>query len=214
MKRLFGIFIGMLGMIVLVFSAVVASQSNELVVVRRVEVKAEKQAIFPYVSDYANFQLFNPWRELDPMQSHQVSTPPSGRGAYYRWAGNSKVGAGEMTVDLLAPPHFVEHRVVFTEPLPSRSDMTFRLSPLDEGTEVEWSYTLHADFWMKAGMLVMDMDAMLGSDLERGLSRLKTVVETSKGATYSDTVPQVAWESPSVWSKGEQIRGHVGSRIE
>jgi hypothetical protein len=75
------------------------------------------------------------------------------------------------------PYELVEIEQVFVRPLAGKARMLFTFAPEGGGTKVTWTMDGTNNFMGKAMCMIMDMDAMLGKDFERGLANLKRVVE-------------------------------------
>lgn len=157
--------------------AVVATQPDTMHVERSVTIDGAPQDVWVVVADYARFAEWSPWQELDPGMKIETSTPSMGVGAWHEWSGNGQVGAGRMeTTEAEANVRMVE-RLEFKEPFADVSTVTFTLAPDGERTKVTWAMDGDQAFLEKAMWLAVDMDGMLGADFQKGLDKLKTVVE-------------------------------------
>jgi hypothetical protein len=104
---------------------------------------------------------------------------PAGTGAVYTWAGNSDVGEGRMTINESRPSDLVKIKLEFLKPFAAHSDTTFTFQPEGNQTKVTWTMVGDKNFIAKAFGLVMNMDKMVGSDFEKGLAQMKSVVEAA-----------------------------------
>jgi hypothetical protein len=72
----------------------------------------------------------------------------------------------------------------------STATCTLTVAGTPTGSSVTWSMDGNHNFIGKAFGMFMDMDNMLGADLEKGLAQLKTVAEgkqgTAAGAAQAD----------------------------
>jgi hypothetical protein len=85
-----------------------------------------------------------------------------------------------MTIAESRPSDLVKIDLQFIEPMESKAVSQFSFKPDGQKTNVTWSMKMDQNFVSKAFCLVMDMDQMIGKDLERGLSQLGPVVETAQ----------------------------------
>ena len=145
-------------------------------VVRRISVRAEPSVVHERINDFHNWMAWSPWEGLDPAMKRSFSGPESGVGAAYSWSGNRKAGAGSMTITK-SSEQAINIDLTFDRPFPAEDQLEFKFAPVLGGTEVTW--TLHGELegFMKIASLVWPMDKLLGPDFERGLARLKAVVE-------------------------------------
>ena len=101
-----------------------------------------------------------------------------GVGAHYAWEGNKKAGKGWMRITS-DEPTAVGADLHFDKPFPADNTFVFALTPTGSGsTTVEWRMDGELSPFMRVFSLVKSMDSLVGSDFERGLSRLKRVAET------------------------------------
>jgi len=98
-----------------------------------------------------------------------------------------------MTILEARPNQLVAIRLEFLKPWKSTSSTHFTLASQTDETKVTWTMNGTNDWMAKAMGLVMNMDKMIGSDFERGLTNLKTLSEGQAAAlpatTDSTTVP-------------------------
>jgi hypothetical protein len=66
----------------------------------------------------------------------------------------------------------------FYKPIAGKSDVVFTFQPESGKTLVTWDMAGKNNFAGKAINLVIDCDAMIGGQFEKGLASLKSVVET------------------------------------
>ena len=167
-----------LGLVILV--AAIAMQPNEYVISRNASYNAPAERIFEQVNDLHKWDAWSPWAKLDPAMKSFYSGPGSGPGAVYEWSGNDEVGRGKMTIAESHPSDLVKLDLEFIEPMASKAVSQFSFKPDGPKTNVTWSMKMEQNFVSKAFCLVMDLDQMIGKDLERGLSQLRPVVETAQ----------------------------------
>jgi hypothetical protein len=165
--------------IVLVLVVVVAVQPSEFRVARTVTMAAPPPAAFAQVNDFHKWEAWNPWVGIDPAMKQAYEGAPAGEGAVYTWAGNGEVGQGRMTLTESRPAERIRIRMEFLKPFSATSTAEFTFTPEGDRTAVTWSMTGTNNFMAKAVHLVMDMDEMIGGQFEKGLARMKAVVEAA-----------------------------------
>ena len=103
----------------------------------------------------------------------------SGVGAAYAWSGNRKAGRGTMRITQAEAPEEVQIALEFEKPFKSANTISFLLIPEGpDSTRVRWSMVGPKTMATKVMGLFTSMDKMIGPDFEKGLARLKDVVET------------------------------------
>lgn len=164
------------------FVAIVASRPSAYHVERRLEMAAPAERVFGVVNDLHGFArvlvLFgSPWETIDPGVRTTFDGPAAGVGQSLAWNGNGEVGRGRMTIAESVPGRKVGIQLEFEAPMKSRAACGLTLGDAPSGTVVTWSMDGRHNFLGKAIGLFMDMDRMLGADIEKGLARLKAVAE-------------------------------------
>jgi hypothetical protein len=105
----------------------------------------------------------------------------AGSGAIYEWAGNSKVGAGRMTILESRTPEFVRIKLEFLKPFAATNTTEFTFAAEGNRTALNWGRMSGTNnFVAKAFGLFVSLEKMVGRDFETGLAQLKSVVETSQ----------------------------------
>ena len=175
------ILIGVAGVLVL-FVAVVTTRPSAYHVERKLEVAAPADVVFGVLNDLHQFAgvlvLFgSPWEKLDPHMQKTFEGPAAGVGQSYAWNGNKEVGKGKMTIEESVPGQKVGMKLEFMEPMKSTATCALDLAGTSTGSLVTWSMDGNHNFIGKAFGMFMDMDNMLGTDIEKGLAQLKTVAE-------------------------------------
>lgn len=174
------ILIGVAGVLVL-FLAVVATRPSVYHVERRLEVAAPAGVVFGVLNDLHQFAdvlvLFgSPWMELD-LNMQKTIEGPAGVGQSYAWNSRKEVGTGRLTIEESVPGQKVGMQLEFVKPMKSTATLALTLAGTPTGSLVTWSMDGNHNFLGKAMGLFMNMDKMLGADIEKGLGRLKTVAE-------------------------------------
>jgi hypothetical protein len=183
-KILFG-----LAVVILAAVAFVATRPAEYVVERRASIGAPPALVYAALIDFHRWRTWSPWAALDPAQQEEYGGAASGVGATYHWSGNDAVGEGRMTVTEARPDEYVAIRLEFLRPFPTDNVVEYEITADDAGSVATWRMTGRNGFVGKAYALFVDMDSMLGSDFEKGLSALGRVVEADARAVAAPPAP-------------------------
>jgi uncharacterized protein YndB with AHSA1/START domain len=155
-----------------------AKDGDTYTVERSTTVAADPQRVYEQLIDFHKWVNWSPWEDLDPTQQRTYSGADSGPGAAYAWSGNRKVGRGRMEILDATPASDVRVAVNFEKPFKSENTAVFTLRPEASGTHVTWTMTGPQSTVTKLMGMFTSMDKLVGKDFEKGLARLKTVVET------------------------------------
>ncbi|UPT74827.1 MAG: SRPBCC family protein [Elusimicrobiota bacterium] len=152
-------------------------QPDEFRIERKVVVAAAPEKVFPYLDDPLKTQEWSPWEKKDPNVKKTFSGAAKGKGAVYEWAGNKEIGVGRAEITESVPGKVVVLDLHFKEPMDGRSTVRYELTPVAGGTEVTWSMWGPNSFPAKVMCTFINMDKMVGGELEKGLAALKAIVE-------------------------------------
>lgn len=167
-----------LAVVVILFVVIVSLRPNTFRVTRSATMAALPADIFPHVNDFHKWDAWSPWASIDPGMRQTHEGEPAGEGSIYAWDGNAKVGSGRQTITESRPHELIRIRLEFFRPFRGTNEVEFLFEPVGEETKVTWDMLCSTTFMSKAFGLFMNMDKMIGKDFEKGLARLKTVVES------------------------------------
>jgi hypothetical protein len=168
-----------IAVIVVSFVVIVALQPAEFHVARTATLAAPAEVVFAQVNELKKWEAWSPWVKLDPAMKQTYEGPASGTGAISRWAGNSQVGEGSMTITESHPNELIRFNLEFIKPMAGTSTAEFSFKPEGNQTTVTWSMSGKNNFMAKAMCLFMNMDKMVGGQFEQGLAAMKSVAEAA-----------------------------------
>jgi hypothetical protein len=164
--------------VLIVFLAVVATRPPAYHVERKLTVAAPVDLVFAVLNDLHRFArvlvLFG-----SPFEDSVQTTfegPAAGVGQSCSWTGKG-AGKGKIAIQESAPGEKVAMKLEFVAPMASTATCAFALAATPTGSVVTWSMEGNHNFVGKAFGVLMNMDRMLGVDIEKGLARLKTAAE-------------------------------------
>lgn len=152
---------------------------------RSIVINAKPATVFTVLNGFALFNQWSPWANIDPAATNTVSGPHSGVGAMQAWAGNEDVGTGSQEIIESTPYTMIKIKLVFGD-FTSENTATYTLTPEGEGTHLTWGYDTISGGNLMYRYFGLMMDGMLGPDYEKGLARLKTLVESLPKEDFAD----------------------------
>lgn len=164
---------------------------------RSISVNARPSTVFTLLNTYSRFNEWSPWAELDPQTQYSISGPVSGVGARLAWTSQDpQVGSGSQEIIESVPFERIATKLVFND-FPADNTATYTLTPQGQGTLITWGYdvTYHGSLLFRYFGLMLDR--MIGPDYERGLAKLKPLVEALPQADISGLKAQVV-ETPAL----------------
>ena len=167
-----------LGVLIAGFLVLAAMQPDTYTVTRTATVAAPPEQVFGLVNDFHQWEKWSPWGKIDPNMKTIYEGAAAGSGAIYKWAGNSDVGEGQMTILESQPNDRVKINLEFLKPFESKAITEFTFKPEGAGTAVEWKMAGDNNMMGKVFSLAMGgMDKMIGPDFEKGLGQMKAAAE-------------------------------------
>jgi len=144
---------------------------------RSTTIAAPPTEVYSHVIDFHNWGSWSPWEDLDPNMNKTFSGAESGVGAKYAWTGNRKAGQGSMEITDAKDNSEVQIALEFLKPFKASNTIVLKLAPEGGGTKVSWTMIGKNTLMTRVMGIFKSMDAMVGPDFEKGLSRLKAVSE-------------------------------------
>lgn len=143
---------------------------------REMLIEAPPSEVFPHLNSMRAFHSWSPWTDVDPETVYRFAGPESGVGSRMRWFSREE-GIGEGSQEIIASTanERVETDLVFGDK--GHGTATFVLAPSGQATLLRWQF--QTDFgWDLFGRYVgLMLDGMIGMAYDRGLHRLKALVE-------------------------------------
>jgi hypothetical protein len=145
-------------------------------VARAAFIDAPPDSIHAILTDLRRGAEWSPYEKKDPQMKTSFEGPPTGPGAVMHWDGNRDVGAGSLTI-ADASPHRIALKLDMTRPMRAHNIVEYTLAPRGGGTDLTWAVHGPMNPLSRVMCLVLDMDKMIGRDLEQGLRDLKALAE-------------------------------------
>lgn len=154
--------------------------NKETNVERSITIDLPKAEVFEYVRYLKNQDNYGVWQQMDPKMNKSYSGEDGTVGFISTWKSeNENVGSGEQEITKIVEDSRIETKLRFKEPWESESDAYFDFKSTGNQTEVTWGFHGITPYPWNVMLLFMDMDEMLGKDLEGGLNNLKKVLESN-----------------------------------
>ncbi len=152
---------------------------DEYSVEREVMINKPKQDVFNYIKLLKNQTSYSKWVMLDPNAKMEYKGIDGTEGAVFAWdSENKQAGKGEQTITKIADGERIDLALHFIKPFEGNSTAwlsTEAVSPTQ--TKVKWGFNGKMVYFMKVIHLFMNMEKMIGKDIQASLSNLKGVLE-------------------------------------
>jgi len=151
---------------------------SNYVVERSTMIDAAPSTVFKKVVDLREWDSWSPWAEMDPNMDTTHTGEAGAAGSGYAWKGNRQVGEGNMTIREVEEPERVSIDLQFIKPFKSESVIDWLVRPAGDGSQVIWRMTGQHNVMSRVMGIFKSMDSMVGPDFEKGLSKLKSEMES------------------------------------
>jgi hypothetical protein len=153
---------------------------KDYAVEREVVINKPKSEVFAYIKMLRNQDNFSVWNNLDPAMKKTYSGGEDGNvGFTYAWdSEKGDVGKGEQEIKKITEGERVDFELRFKEPFEATDNAYLTTEAVsDTQTKVKWGFTGKMAYPMNLMLLFMDMETMLGDQLQQGLNNLKGAME-------------------------------------
>ncbi len=145
---------------------------------RSIVINAPKEAVFAQIKSLKAHEKWSPWLAKDPNAKVTYEGTDGMVGSMNTWDGNKEVGKGTETISLLEEGKRYESKLHFIEPWESDAAAYITLIDTMGGVKVSWGFNGDMSRPFNVMTLFMNMDKQMGSDLDIGLGKLKTLCES------------------------------------
>lgn len=152
---------------------------KEYSVVQEVTINQPKQIVFDYAKLLKNQDEYSVWMKMDPNVEKTYKGTDGMAGFVSAWSSkNEEVGKGEQEIIAIKDGGKINYELRFLEPFESKSEAYMDFEELDSAkVKVQWGFKGKMDYPMNLMLLFMDMEGMIGKDLQGGLNNLKDILE-------------------------------------
>lgn len=164
--------------IVALFLIVCLFIDGEYHVKKTVVINKPQGEVYDYVKQLKNQREYSVWELKDPNANHTYTGTDGTVGFVSAWdSDNEDVGKGEQEILAMTATR-IDYELRFKEPFEATDKAYMEILPKGEGqTEVIWGFDGEMPYPSNFFMLFMDMEEMLGGDLQQGLDNLKSELE-------------------------------------
>jgi effector-binding domain-containing protein len=166
---------------------------------RSIVIDRPASMIYAMLDGYGRFNEWSPWAEKDPKTKYEYAGPARGVGAKMSWSSEqSDVGVGSQSITAVDPGKRVDTLLDFGPMGTANAHLV--LSPEGAGTKVTWSFDTELPLKLDGTFLYgligrymgLSMDSMVGTEYERGLAKLKALMESMPSADIAGLEGKVA----------------------
>jgi len=150
---------------------------------REIDINKPRQVVFDYIRYLKNQDYYNKWVMMDPNMKKSFDGNDGTGGFVYAWDGNNKAGAGEQEIKKIVEGRRIDIEVRFKRPFKGVAQTYMETGSgsnagtIQDCTRVKWAIGNQMGYPMNLMLLFINMDKLLGRDIEISLSNLKAILE-------------------------------------
>lgn len=159
---------------------------------REIIVNKPKRDVFNYIKYLKNQNHYSKWAMMDPNMIKTFTGTDGTVGFKSAWDSNNKnVGKGEQEIKMITEGDRISYLIHFIRPFAgiAESYMSTIATTMTQ-TKIKWEFQSKMNYPMNIMLLFMDMNKMVGNDLETGLNNLKKILEKQEAGRTSKTIKQ------------------------
>ncbi|QHS55011.1 SRPBCC family protein [Mucilaginibacter sp. 14171R-50] len=171
--------LGILAGIIVVVLVLAMIAPKAYTVQRSVIINKPRQQVFDYIKYLRNMDHYSKWVMTDPNKRMTYTGTDGTEGFNAAWDSDMKqAGKGHQTLEKIVDGERIDIRVVFIKPFAGVADTYIATQAVTEDkTTVKWAFNSSMQFPMNAMLLFINMEKMLGNDMEISLNNLKQILE-------------------------------------
>lgn len=152
---------------------------KEYAVQREVTINKPVDTVFNYVKFLKNQNEFSYWASIDPKMKTNYKGTDGTVGSVASWESKVKeVGVGEQEITKITQGKRIDFALRFKEPMQDTAEGFMSTEKIAQNqTKVKWAINGIIPYPMNIMLPMMNLDSMLGNDLQKGLDNLKEKME-------------------------------------
>ncbi len=146
---------------------------------RHIIINQPVEKVFAFVKYLKNQDTYSAWAKLDPAMQKTYTGTDGTVGFVSAWDSQvKKAGKGEQTIIEIEELKKVAYAIRFIKPFAGNAYAKLSTKAIDaQQTKVCWALQSKMKYPSNIMLLFMNMDNVIGKDLEEGLSQLKVLLE-------------------------------------
>lgn len=172
------ILLGLVG-VVLLLLIVALFVPKDYQVERQIVINKPVTEVFDYIKYLKNQDEYSKWASMDPNMKKSYTGTDATPGFVSAWDSNDdEVGQGEQKILKIVPNKQVDYDLHFIKPFEGRAKAFMKTE--DNGnntTTVKWNIASGMPYPMNLMNLCMNIEEMIGGDIDTGLKNLKAKME-------------------------------------
>lgn len=176
MKIMKKILLGIVILIVLVL-LIAAFTKKSYTIKREVVIMKPAIEVYDYVRFNKNQVDYNSWYKMDPATKIELRGTDGEVGSIWAW-DSELTGKGEQQIKALSAGSKIDYEITFIKPFAGKAESTVLFEKKDSlQTRMVNTFSSSTPYPMNIMLLFMDMDKMIGTEIQNGLNNIKANME-------------------------------------
>jgi hypothetical protein len=156
---------------------IAAFTRKEYAIKKEITIQRPANDVFNYVKHLKNQEHYITWTMQDAKMKSEYRGTDGTLGAVTSWESET-MGKGEQEIVSLEENKHVGFKLKFIEPWEGLASSEINTETVDVNvTRVSWEFKSEMPYPMNIMLLVMNMENMMGEELQKGLVNLKSEIE-------------------------------------
>ncbi|MEO6731045.1 MAG: SRPBCC family protein [Ferruginibacter sp.] len=175
LKTLLFVILGLLALVLILALFL----KKDYAVVREITINKPRQQVFDYIKFLKNQDNYSKWATMDSNMKKEYRGVDGTVGFVSAWDSKlDDVGKGEQEIKKINEGQKMDFELRFIKPFEAKDDAYMITETAGNNqTKVKWGFNGRMNYPTNLFLLFMNMDKMLGKDLEVGLLNLKNILE-------------------------------------
>ena len=172
--------LGVIFAIIVILLVVALFVKKKYTITRETTIKSSVEEVYDYLRFQGNQKHHNHWLLLDPNAKIEIKGEEDGKpGSILFFESKSKkTGTGEWENTRLVENERIEWELRFLYPYQFTASAILHFKPIDEHTtQLVWEYHSGMDWPKNITLLFMDMEKIIGGDIETTLGNIRHQLE-------------------------------------
>lgn len=146
---------------------------------KEIVINKPRQEVFDYIKLLKNQNNYSKWATMDPGMKKEYTGTDGTVGFISAWDSEKKdVGKGAQEIKKITDGERIDYELRFIKPFESTEQTYMATDAVSANqTKVRWGFNGRMNYPMNLMLLGMNMEKMVGDDLQTGLVNLKTILE-------------------------------------
>lgn len=147
---------------------------------REITINAPVEKVYEYVRFHKNQKEFNQWLSYDPNAKIEIRGDADGQpgSILYFESKHKKSGTGEWENTNFIENKQIDFKIKFIAPYPFTADGSLFFKSINESrSSILWEYHSGMNWPMNITLLFIDMDTVIGADIQSTLDKIKLNTE-------------------------------------